>query len=936
MQLSRKSATSRFQDVMEGSVITTVDPLACVPMTNIRKISPSGVARLTTIISSTGFTAGSDVAIVMPLTGAHRHVLCSYWTGTGLSASEAREKMESRDQWFGVVDGMHRHSAILELIEKHPETWEGFRWPVTLLKGGVPLLTLKQLARVQNAKHSETCFVEPTLFDMLNGLREEHDRLKTERNSKKVTAADVAAAYDGSSHAKESTVKQIAATASRLPLSTIEVIGEIMNEEHPELAASSFSRSDTSVTKENVKTKFDCRVFRKFINITSLKQATIFMKASGTDGEQTQINTLYRLREIFKENGFKPVQFAVVCEQYKKASMALSEAFKFERFLESDKWPTAMAAVKQNLTQTTKLDDEVEENSGNGTLILPFLKDLYFKLHPASAPMREAKYNQQYPDRKQSEQSPSPVQETGEKKCLDGEENVFNSFESPNNTGSPDVDVQEAHVDVPSEGENRDSLLTTRKKRKLDGSQESDDEKKRNESHEIMDGQELIDKPCKSSTKTFPSQTSQRLETRGNSAEENRISQHSMLEKMGIHCFQMTWEEYDKSVRQSDDGEIDLLLTDPPYGLEPNASGTGRHFEDMLDDKEIVSFCQFAARVVKPGGFLFIFSSVRFLQKWISFLRETNFKVMSHVYSLVKKTAGMQHHRLSAFPQNATEYGVVARKNGRHPQQFEPDFISPYHRIDCSLPRRFASITGIPVTRNKLQLPGKKIPVRVEEKNTDLLIEIMTTFCPEGGSVLDTYAGTFTTALACLETGRTCTSIEKDLECFRLAYSRLARRLSSSSQKTNTESERFRRNQEMKKAELGEESNNSVTKSFNCDALTRTTKTPEEACKHLLPDRPVKLMVNGEVVADAQLALPAPGEIWPIRRTLHNHNLADPEYSNNGVCLVVIWRIRVINGKDHIAFPYISLGTGEEVKKLGDLTDSFYAWDACSLRMSES
>ena len=188
----------------------------------------------------------------------------------------------------------------------------------------------------------------------------------------------------------------------------------------------------------------------------------------------------------------------------------------------------------------------------------------------------------------------------------------------------------------------------------------------------------------------------------------------------------------------------------PPYGSEPNASGAGQNFSDRLDDKEIASFCQFAHRMLKSGGYVFIFSSVRYLQKWISTLRESGFRAMSHVYAIIKSSERLQHHRLSSFPQNLAGFGVVARKSGSHSQQFSPDFTSPYHHFKCASSQRFSAITDVPIPIKKLTFPGKKTVVRVEEKSVDLLIEIMKTFCPEEGAVLDAYAGTLTTAIACL------------------------------------------------------------------------------------------------------------------------------------------------------------------------------------------
>ena len=116
---------------------------------------------------------------------------------------------------------------------------------------------------------------------------------------------------------------------------------------------------------------------------------------------------------------------------------------------------------------------------------------------------------------------------------------------------------------------------------------------------------------------------------------------------------------------------------------------------------------------------------------------------------------------------------IVCWSPCRHHNTFRTDFVSEYTLIKCSHKRKFAVIDNIPVPRQKLQFPNRKKPVRVEEKSTLLLSELMKTFCPEEGHVLDPYAGTMTTAIACMVTGRPCTVVEADPQCYKHAFSRL-------------------------------------------------------------------------------------------------------------------------------------------------------------------
>lgn len=133
----------------------------------------------------------------------------------------------------------------------------------------------------------------------------------------------------------------------------------------------------------------------------------------------------------------------------------------------------------------------------------------------------------------------------------------------------------------------------------------------------------------------------------------------------------------------------------------------------------------------------------------------------------------IQNSSSTRHPQNGCEFGLVARKKGVHPRGFLPRFSDPYRLIKCSHSRRFLIIDSVPPVRRKLKYPGTNRPVRIEEKNTMLLSEIMNTYCPGDGTVLDAYGGTLTTALACVATGRNCIAIEKSAECFNIAEKRL-------------------------------------------------------------------------------------------------------------------------------------------------------------------
>ena len=168
-----------------------------------------------------------------------------------------------------------------------------------------------------------------------------------------------------------------------------------------------------------------------------------------------------------------------------------------------------------------------------------------------------------------------------------------------------------------------------------------------------------------------------------------------------------------------------------------------------------------------------LFTSYHLFVKWKRVFKEQNFVVSNAPLVLVKRTGMLQKSSSPRYPQNGCEFALVSRQRRNHPQGFQPRFSEQYRLIKCSHSRRFSIIDSIPPVKRKLKYPGTNRPVRIEEKSTLMLAEIMATFCPEGGTVLDAYGGTLTTALACITTGRKCIVAEKMADCFEIAETRL-------------------------------------------------------------------------------------------------------------------------------------------------------------------
>lgn len=145
-------------------------------------------------------------------------------------------------------------------------------------------------------------------------------------------------------------------------------------------------------------------------------------------------------------------------------------------------------------------------------------------------------------------------------------------------------------------------------------------------------------------------------------------------------------------------------------------------------------------------------------------------------FHLIKDTKTVQRTKSDNL-QDPIESSVVAVKPGRHPIGFHRDIESPYaHLPRNSFERRFPLIANISLPTKPLYFPKSKAWVRKSkawvrssEKTSGLYAELMKTFWPSGGTVLDPIAGVMGTGLPCIQTMRQCVLLEVEENCFELA-----------------------------------------------------------------------------------------------------------------------------------------------------------------------
>lgn len=232
---------------------------------------------------------------------------------------------------------------------------------------------------------------------------------------------------------------------------------------------------------------------------------------------------------------------------------------------------------------------------------------------------------------------------------------------------------------------------------------------------------------------------------------EKSLSSSSLSYILG-DCFEEMKKIPDKS--------IDMILTDPPYGLTKN-----------IWDKQIPldKLWENFNRIIKDSGVIVIFSNQPFTSKLI-LSNEKNFK-----YSLV-----WEKNKFSDFL-NAKKKILKIHEDicifYKNPPTYNPQFSykTPYKKLNTKNIDKPFSQTNYNTYNEQPVIEssdGKRYPTsvlkfnRVErpkhptQKPVELLEYLIKTFTNENEVVLDTFAGVGSTFFACKNTNRKCISYE--------------------------------------------------------------------------------------------------------------------------------------------------------------------------------
>ena len=280
-----------------------------------------------------------------------------------------------------------------------------------------------------------------------------------------------------------------------------------------------------------------------------------------------------------------------------------------------------------------------------------------------------------------------------------------------------------------------------------------------------------------------------------------KILESEMAPYARLHCckFQELGEVHEAIALEELEGIVQLVLTDPPYNIR-RIRGDENSEYDAMNVQDMTEFVDLVGTVLRPGGHGIIFCSYQQHRRWVKLFSEkmnqNEDEEDSNMFAVDTTPLITVRHpnhftgnpvRSSSALLNSAEYAIHVKKNGlRFSEESQMINYRGFNHVKSTMQGYRNVIDNV-----KGLVPGeqvrmwdeemkKSMPVRCEQKSIALMKELICRFSQPKDIVLDTFAGTFATAVACFQLSqpRRFIGCEADVECFNISRKHVVRRFS--------------------------------------------------------------------------------------------------------------------------------------------------------------
>jgi len=203
-------------------------------------------------------------------------------------------------------------------------------------------------------------------------------------------------------------------------------------------------------------------------------------------------------------------------------------------------------------------------------------------------------------------------------------------------------------------------------------------------------------------------------------------------------------------MKEIPDGSVDMVLTDPPYGMDFQSQRkkdkTDWAPKIKNDKKPFVWWVMQAAECLKDGGCMMCFCR---WDSWGAFSFAIELAGLTIKSQIVWDKMAHTTGDLKGAPGNRHEIAIFAVKG------------------------RFTFHGPRPQTLGSFKKVSHINQQHPNEKPTDLMEWLVTHYCPRGGTIFDPFTGVSPVGVACVNTGRNFIGIELDPTYFAIAEYRI-------------------------------------------------------------------------------------------------------------------------------------------------------------------
>jgi len=220
------------------------------------------------------------------------------------------------------------------------------------------------------------------------------------------------------------------------------------------------------------------------------------------------------------------------------------------------------------------------------------------------------------------------------------------------------------------------------------------------------------------------------------------------------------------------DNSVDATVVDAPYG--DTSLGWDRRVNGWIAE---------VARVMKPAASIWVFGSMRFLAPLFAEFESAGFKYSQDIVWEKQNGTGFHNDRFRRVHEHAVLFYRGAWADVHHDTQYTLDATAkvvrrktrPTHTGHIEMGRYVSEDGGPRMMRSVLQVRNEHgKAVHPTQKPVDLILPLVRYSTPSGGVVLDPFAGSGSTGVACVQSGRKFIGVELDADYVAIARARIA------------------------------------------------------------------------------------------------------------------------------------------------------------------